>query len=239
MEHDREIVDHSMNHKIEGASYDYGYQAIKSILTLLGVLLNLIATCELEENFATFIIYACYFVFLISPFFFILASIGITTFKYSNGETKYEQSSHSNNQGIHYYVISCTTILLISKVNSKENKTNIQRSRRKFVLTFSQLKELLKTFPLYVVRFVGYLKLSDRKLNGTNFCEFREFWPFSRNLIPRNINFLTHENYSTKINPIKVCMRSLNYFSKISITVFNISQKVSPPQENGIIYQGA
>ena len=45
--HDREMVDHSLNHKFEGTSYDYGYWYIKSIL---------LSTCELGESLVTFII---------------------------------------------------------------------------------------------------------------------------------------------------------------------------------------
>ena len=52
-EHDREMVDHSLNHKFEGASYDYGYWYIKSIL---------LSTCELGESLATFIIWTCFVV---------------------------------------------------------------------------------------------------------------------------------------------------------------------------------
>ena len=59
LKNDREMVDHSENHKFEGASYEYDYEIIKSILTFFGVLLNFLATCEFEESFATFKICAC------------------------------------------------------------------------------------------------------------------------------------------------------------------------------------
>ena len=36
LEKNREMVDHSENHKFEGASYEYGYETIKSILTFFG-----------------------------------------------------------------------------------------------------------------------------------------------------------------------------------------------------------
>ena len=62
LKNDTEMVDHSMNRKFSGASYGYGYLLMKyknKFFHFEGVLLNLLATCELGESFATFIIYAC------------------------------------------------------------------------------------------------------------------------------------------------------------------------------------